>query len=151
MTKPRKFSIPTIKVRDIDVRGLSLNDVATLGVKFGPAMGELFKEASLQGGMSREAVTAVTRRAASDFPDLIGIVIALATGGDEQDAADANNLPMGHQIEYLEAVFDATFRSDSDIVKMVESLSNMLEKVTRAMDAAPSSDTAIGIGTSDAK
>ena len=130
------------------MKGLSLNDVTVLGLDYGPAMTALFKLVQDQDRLSPDTIGVVAKHAAEKFPTIIGVIIGLATGmNSKSDIADANAMSMGVQVQFLEAVFNATFRSESDIVKMIESLSKMLEKVSTAMETVPVMGSDTGTGT----
>ena len=134
-----------------EVRGISLFDIMSVLNDYGPQMALMFGKVMAQKAEQRGLDNATVRKVISDisgeFPDVLAAAIALASDDYTPETVSiAKQLPMMKQIEAIEAIFVLTFKSEGDVVKLIESLTKMMTAATGALNTAMLPTSQAGIG-----
>ena len=134
-----------------EVRGISLFDIMSVLNDYGPQMALLFGKVMAQKAEKNGLDNASVRKAIADvsgeFPDVLAAAIALASDDYTPETVQiAKQLPMMHQISAIEAIFALTFKSEGDVKKLIESLTEMMVAATGTLKAAMLSPLPTGIG-----
>lgn len=115
----------------IELRGMSFSDLMEIVNTYGPEAAMAFGKIQESGSLAASDVRSVIGSLAKEFPDMVAMAIALASGEyDEDTFAIAKKLPFNVQLECIEAIFHRTFESEADVKKLVESLTRMLTGVS---------------------
>ncbi len=160
MGKLRDIQIRTIPVfvdeeQSFDVRGLSASDVAALvqthGMALSMAFGKVVAERSNGPGSINEAmVKDVLIKAATDMPEVLAAMIALAADSYEVEFIEvARRLPLMAQVAAGVAIFKLSMSSESELKKLVESLTAGMAQMSAALQGVKLPSLS-GIGISDA-
>jgi len=147
----RNITIPEVEVAfgdgGISVRGVSFSDLMVLVDTYGPQAAIVFQKVQDGGTLQTSDVKLLIGTLAKEFPAMVTAVIALAADVYETEGLETvGKLPFNVQIELVEAVFGLTFTGESDIKKLMESLTKMMVEVSGALKEvqAPLSQTGIG-------
>ena len=134
-----------------EVRGISLFDIMSVLNEYGPQMALMFGKVMAQkaekGGLDNAAVRKAISDVSGEFPDVLAAVIALASDDYTPETIEiAKQLPMMSQIAAVEAIFALTFKSEGDVKKLIESLTEMMVAATGTLKTAMLSPLPNGIG-----
>lgn len=134
-----------------EVRGISLFDIMSVLNDYGPQMALMFGKVMAQRAEANGFDNASVRKAIADisgeFPDVLAAAIALASDDYTPETIRiAKQLPMMQQIAAVEAIFQLTFKSEGDVKKLIESLTEMMKAATGTLMGAMSSPSPSGIG-----
>lgn len=137
--------------QSFEVRGISLFDIMSVLNDYGPQMalmfGKIMAQKAENGGLDNATVRKVIADVSGEFPDVLAAAIALASDDYTPATVEiAKQLPMMHQIAAIEAIFSLTFKSEGDIKKLIESLTEMMVAATGTLKAAMLSPLPNGIG-----
>ena len=120
------------------VEGVSFNNLTQMVTTHGPGMAVLFGQfTEMKGaGLKPEDLGLLVKLAMDQFPDLIADAIAISSGeltGDfEKDnelRETVSKLPVGVQLDAVEKIIGLTFTAESDIKKLVETVTRMAQSV----------------------
>lgn len=137
----------------VKVRGLNFVDLTKLLNDHGPVLvmiyGRVWAEIK-SGTLDPAKVGEMIQTTLMETPDLVGDIIAIAA--DEPDAkSHAMTLTPGVQVEIISAVIGHTFVSEAEVKKLVEIVTQMLEKAgDLAMSLTGVAPSTVGSGESDA-
>ena len=159
--KPRTTKIVTDDGQgaELELRGLSVEDLTTLAATLGPQMAMLFSSAMKQAHDAQDNpedlenfdISLAIVSALKDVPELVAACIALASDDyTEETVSLARRLPVPDQVAAIEAIFALTFRSESEVKKLMESVSHAVEKLALTLTEARLPLSRIGIGDSEA-
>ena len=134
-----------------EVRGISLFDIMSVLNDYGPQMalmfGKVMAQKAEQGGLDNAAVRKAISDVSGEFPDVLAAAIALASDDYTPETIEiAKQLPMMSQIATVEAIFALTFKSEGDVKKLIESLTEMMVAATGTLKTAMLSPLPNGIG-----
>lgn len=134
-----------------EVRGISLFDIMSVLNDYGPQMALMFGKVMAQkaerNGLDNAAVRKAIADVSGEFPDVLAAAIALASDDYTPETVQiAKQLPLMNQIEAIEAIFALTFRSEGDVKKLIESLTEMMVAATGTLKTAMLSPSPNGIG-----
>lgn len=156
----RELKIPTVKVavgepsdnNYLDVRGLAVEDLTILATSLGPQMAMLYgavmtKAKDFQEDPDEFDMTSAILGALKDVPELVASCIALATDDfSEETVAIARKLNALDQVALIEAIFALTFRSESEVKKVVESIAGAITRLALTLTEAKATLSQTGIG-----
>lgn len=148
------FASETVKTPggSFTVRGLSFADVVTLGNIYGPQAALIFGQ--LVGGENKVDagdVRAVLMKLAPQVPELVTAVIALAADDFNTEGLEAvRKLGFQYQLDALEKIFRATFVSELELKKFVESVIRMITGATGALNQIRLQPSDLGFSAFDA-
>lgn len=134
-----------------EVRGISLFDIMSVLNDYGPQMalmfGKVMAQKAKRNGLDNAAVRKAIADVSGEFPDVLAVAIALASDDYTTEAVQiAKQLPMMHQIAAIEAIFALTFKSEGDVKKLIESLTEMAVAATGTLKSAMLPPLPNGIG-----
>ena len=134
-----------------EVRGISLFDIMSVLNDYGPQMalmfGKVMAQKAEQGGLDNAAVRKAISDVSGEFPDVLAAAIALASDDYTPETIEiAKQLPMMSQIAAVEAIYVLTFKSEGDVKKLIESLTEMMVAATGTLKTAMLSPLPNGIG-----
>lgn len=143
----------TIGDHTFQFKGISTADLAVLLPKYGAEIAVLFGSVVGNKRMDEIDIAATMKTVLTDAPELVAEVIALSSGDHSPEGiAAARNLTVLKQIEILEAVYQATFTSESEVKKVREVIQKAVLALAATMEQmAPTMLSAAGIGPSDGK
>lgn len=149
----RNITIPEATVifgdGDITVRGVSFSDLMVLVDTYGPQAALVFQKVQGGGSLQTSDVKLLIASLAKEFPAMVTAVIALAADAYKpEEILIVGKLPFNIQIELVEAVFSLTFTGESDIKKLMESLTKMMVEVSGALTGISVPPSLSGIGES---
>lgn len=140
----------TVNVGDqtFDVRGLSYADIARAVSIHAEQASKMFdnvvKQAS-DGGIESSTVAAIAKKALTDFPELVGDLVASAA--DEPDmGATFNKLPITAQADALDKVISLTITSEGELEKFIQIVTRGLGAVTTAVVSLNGQPSKLGSG-----
>jgi hypothetical protein len=124
----------------ITVRGVSVADIATILPRYGSEIALLFGQvvSQVRDGDSADAtdVASIINMIVQRSPLLAAEVIALVTDDYPKGIEVAKRLPVGKQVEILEAAFDCTFESETDLEKLMGVANRLLLATAAAIQRA---------------
>lgn len=137
----------------VQFKGISTADLAVLLPKYGAEIATLFGAVIGNKTMNEIDMAATFKTLVTDAPELVADVIALAAEDYSEDGiAFARRLPVLKQIEALDAIYRATFTSESDVKKAREVITKAVLALAATMEQmAPMLLSAAGIGQSGEK
>jgi hypothetical protein len=139
----RDYQVPREEVvvnetTTFSVEGISFNILTSLVNTHGPAMTVLFGQFAEKksGGIKPEDIGLLVKLGMDRFPALVGDIIAHASGeltGDRKEDAKLRDgisrLPVGPQLDAIEKIIRLTFTTESDVKKLVETVTRMAQSV----------------------
>lgn len=106
----------------ITVRGVGVADIAKVIPNFGPEIslifGQVLDARNPSPGSDPATVATVLRSIVVRAPELVAEVIALVCDDHPRGIEVAKRLPIGVQVAILEAAFDCTFTSETEMEKL---------------------------------
>lgn len=147
----RDVIIPTESVSvgttAIEVRGISVEDLAVLLQDYGPKVAAVFAHIQNKAATTPEAdVKQLAMGAFREFPDLAAGLIAMASDDYTPETVKiASRLTLPTQIELLEKIFLVTFRSEGDVEKFVETLTRVANSLSTSAILKPVLRSGIGV------
>jgi hypothetical protein len=135
----------------ITVRGITGADVMLAVQDYGPALALAYGQISM-GQMDQFDAKKTILAIAREVPEAVGAVIALASDEYVPEAVEkAGKLPIPITVELLQAIFGLTFKTEADVKKLLESLTEIMRAMSGALEAAGVSlPSQSGIGESAA-
>jgi dihydropteroate synthase len=135
--KVRREAVKVDETQSFDVRGISTNDVMALVAEHGAQLTLMFAKLTSgrdAGSLNPDDVRDIILQLAKEFPDIAAAVIALAAEEYNEDGmALARDLPVLAQMEAIETIFHLTFYSESQVKKLLGSLTKMIGEVSGAL------------------
>lgn len=156
----RELKIPTVKVavgepsdnNFLEVRGLAVEDLTILATSLGPQMAMLYGSVMRRAEVFQETpldfdMTSAIIGALKDVPDLAASCIALAADDfSEETVVIARKLNALDQVALIEAIFALTFRSESEVKKVIESIAGAITRLALTLTEARLTLSQTGIG-----
>jgi hypothetical protein len=121
----------------ITVRGVGVADLAAILPRYGSEIALLFGQVVSQSREGDPADVASTiNMIVSRSPLLAAEVIALVCDDHPKGVEVAKKLPIGKQVEILEAAFDCTFESETDLEKLMGVANRLILATATAIQRA---------------
>src|SRR5690606_9829538 len=99
-----------------------------------PEAKSLFDEAKRKGLVDNPDPMSIALMLMQLAPDFVAEAVAMAAG--EPDMADkVRKLPVGTQLEAIDAIMDLTFEAEGGVKKFGETLVRLVQKATQALEA----------------
>jgi len=146
----QELQLPTknIKVpnnpKGFDVRGLSLPDIIAIVHDYREDAVALFERFSNDEEVNGDILYKVIEMA----PDLVALLINLASDGNKTTLPIARKLPIQVQLDALESIAGLTFDAEGGPKKLVETVVRMMGGFTDVSEAAQASMISSGASTS---
>lgn len=143
----------TIGDHTIQFKGISTADLAVLLPKYGAEIAVLFGTVIGNKKMDDIDIAATLKTILTDAPELVAELIALSSGDHSPEGINtARGLSVLKQVEIMDAVYRATFASESDVKKAREVIQKAVLALAATMEQmAPMMLSAAGIGPSAEK
>jgi hypothetical protein len=132
----------------ITVRGVGVADIATILPRYGSEIALLFGQVVSQGREGDPAdLASIINMIVSRSPLLAAEVVALVCDDHPKGIEVAKKLPIVKQVEILEAAFDCTFESETDMEKLMGVANRLLLATATAIQKATPEITSGGGGS----
>lgn len=119
---------------DITVRGLSASDLMLVVSTYGSQAALVFNKIQSGGSLQTTDVQALIASIAGEFPEMLAVGIALAADAySPENVETLRRLPLPTQVQCIEEIFKLTFRSETEVKKLLESLTKMMAEVSGAL------------------
>jgi hypothetical protein len=131
----------------VEVRGLSYSDLATILPKYGSEVGVIFGSVLSGQELDVQKLPSIIQLVLSRCPDLCAEVIAIAADDPSPEGiARAKKISFGKQTELLEAIFDCTFTTESEMEKFLGVIERAVLALAKMMDRVTLSNLSVAGG-----
>tara|TARA_Y100000593_G_scaffold83521_2_gene157509 strand:- start:13687 stop:14169 length:483 start_codon:yes stop_codon:yes gene_type:complete len=125
----QQFTVRAITTSDL------LTVVAERGAELSMTFAKVYEEAQKRDGpVTSATIRKLIMDAAGEFPDIAACIIASAADDyTPEGILNAKQLPFPVQTDAIEKIFHATFRSEAEVKKLMESLTRMVVATSGAL------------------